>query len=121
VQWIESMFDFETKIGRGSGMIRLVQDGAAGWKAYMVYTALQELKGYEERTRLNRPHGGNNSLGGGSMKGNWHERREREKEFLSEEPAVIVIGAGRQISEIIYLLDQLTMNQAKLVWTLLPD
>jgi hypothetical protein len=94
LEWVESMFDFETKVGRGSGMLRLCQGSDGAWKGYMIYTALQELKGNEENAGLRRPHGGNNSLEGGAIKGNWLERRERQKEFLDDEPTVLIIGAG---------------------------
>lgn len=92
LEWIEAMFDWETTIGRGKGMIRLAQREDGQWKGYMVYTTLEEIKGHEENIGHRRPHGGRNSLTGG---GNWAERREREKEFLDEEPTVICIGAGQ--------------------------
>jgi hypothetical protein len=94
VQRIESVFDFETKLGRESEVVRLVQSENAQWKTYMVYTMLQELKGFEERTHRNRPQGGNNALMEGAMKGNREEQRQREKEFVDSEPAVVIIGAG---------------------------
>ena len=94
LEWVESMFSFETKVGRGKGMLRLVQGADGVWKGYMIYTALQELKGFEESSGERRPHGGNNSLVGGSMKGNWLERRQRQIEFLDEEPTVLIVGAG---------------------------
>lgn len=95
VEWVESMFDFETKVGRGSGMLRLVQDVDGTWKGCMIYTALQELKGFEDNSGLRRAHGGNNSLVGGAIKGNWLDRRQRQKEFLDEEPTVLIVGAGK--------------------------
>ncbi|KAE9367489.1 putative flavin-containing monooxygenase YUCCA3 [Stipitochalara longipes BDJ] len=95
LEWVESMFSFETKVGRGSGMLRLVQGSDGSWKGYMIYTALQELKGFEEKAGDRRPHGGNNSLVGGSIKGNWLERRQRQVEFMDEEPAVLIVGAGQ--------------------------
>ncbi|KAF4627591.1 hypothetical protein G7Y89_g10565 [Cudoniella acicularis] len=95
LEWVESMFDFETKVGRGSGMLRLVQGPDGVWKGYMIYTALQELKGFEENAGIRRPHGGNNSLVGGAIKGNWLERRQRQVEFLDEEPTVLIVGAGQ--------------------------
>ena len=76
-------------------MLRLVQGNDGIWKGYMIYTALQELKGFEEKIGARRTHGGNNSLIGGAIKGNWLERRERQKEFLDEEPTVLIVGAGR--------------------------
>ena len=60
----------------------------------MIYTALQELKGFEEKAFSRRPHGENNSLLGGAVKGNWLERRQRQLEFLDEEPTVLIVGAG---------------------------
>lgn len=41
--WIESMFSFETDVGVGKGMIRLMQDENWKWKGAMIYTALQRL------------------------------------------------------------------------------
>ena len=61
----------------------------------MIYTALQELRDGREIAGFRRPHGGNHSLKGGALEGNWYERRERQKEFLDEEPTVLVIGAGQ--------------------------
>ncbi|EKG11237.1 Flavin-containing monooxygenase-like protein [Macrophomina phaseolina MS6] len=95
LEWVESMFYWETSIGKGKGMLRLVQDENGAWKAYMLYTALQELKGFEERIGARRPHGGNNSLAGGVSQGNWLERRQRQLEFLDEEPQVVCVGAGQ--------------------------
>lgn len=94
LEWIESMFDFETKTGRGSGMLRIVQGADGIWKGYMMYTVLKELKGAEENAGYRRPHGGNNSLLGGAIKGNWQERRQRQLEFLDEEPQILIVGAG---------------------------
>ncbi|KAK3076157.1 hypothetical protein LTS18_013774, partial [Coniosporium uncinatum] len=91
LQWVESLFTFDTTIGRGRGFIRLTQDEQGAWKAYMVYTALYDIKGHEEAAGQNRPHGGKNQLEGGIIKGNWFERRERAKEFLDDEPTVLVV------------------------------
>src|SRR2546423_3815476 len=49
---VEAIFRFETEIGRGSGVLRL-RDG----KAWTLLTALDELKGHEERTGGRRPSG----------------------------------------------------------------
>lgn len=89
------MFSFETKVGTGKGMVRLVCLPNGIWKAHMIYTALQELHSAKEIAGYHRPHGGNNSLKGGAIEGNWYERRERQKEFLDEQPAVLIVGAGQ--------------------------
>ena len=59
LQWIESMFTFETRHGRGKGMLRLVMDPDDNdkWKCYLINFTLQELKGHGEKLGLNRPHG----------------------------------------------------------------
>ncbi|KAF9889709.1 hypothetical protein FE257_007015 [Aspergillus nanangensis] len=96
LNWVSSMFFFESRAGRGEGVLRLTQDEATGeWKAYSVYTALQELKGAEEPLGPKRWEGTIESMPGGLGKGNWLERRKREKEFLDEEPVTLVIGAGQ--------------------------
>ncbi|KAF2271169.1 putative flavin-binding monooxygenase [Lojkania enalia] len=95
LEWVVSMFHFETKVGRGKGIIRLAQGDDGAWKAHMISTSLQELKGMEEIAGVRRPHGGNNSLKGGVKEGNWLERRERQKEFLDEDPTVLIVGAGQ--------------------------
>ena len=95
LEWVESMFTFDTAVGSGKGMVRLVALPNGTYKAHMVYTALQELHDFKEAAWDRRPHGGNNSLKGGAIEGNWYERRQRQKEFLDEEPKVLIIGAGQ--------------------------
>ncbi|KAJ5127031.1 hypothetical protein N7448_007810 [Penicillium atrosanguineum] len=96
LSWVSSMFFFETACGTGSGMLRLTQDQSDGkWKAYAVYTSLQELKGSEEPLGQRRPAGTTESMPGGLAGGTWIERRERQKEFLDSEPTVLVVGAGQ--------------------------
>ena len=95
LEWVESMFTFQTSVGSGKGVVRLVCLPNGVWKAHMIYTALQELHGFNEMSGDLRPHGGNNSLKGGAIEGNWQERRERQKEFMDAEPTVLIIGAGQ--------------------------
>lgn len=95
LSWVSSMFFFETAVGTGTGMLRLTQDVDDGhWKAYAIYTSLQELKGSEEPLGKRRPEGTTESMAGGLAGGTWNERRERQKEFLDGEPTVLVVGAG---------------------------
>src|SRR5262249_7999062 len=48
---IEAIFRFETAQGRGNGILRLIPDTDDGnkIKAWTLLTALEELKGFEER------------------------------------------------------------------------
>ncbi|KAJ5682425.1 hypothetical protein N7462_005590 [Penicillium macrosclerotiorum] len=95
LSWVSSMFFFETLVGRGTGMVRLTQEKDGQWKAYAMYTSLQELKGAEEPLGKRRPEGTTESMPGGLAAGTWIERRERQKEFLDAEPTVLVVGAGQ--------------------------
>ncbi|KAJ5620703.1 hypothetical protein N7510_004687 [Penicillium lagena] len=96
LSWVSAMFFFETAVGRGTGMLRLTQaDGSGTWKAYAVYTSLQGLKGVEEPLGKCRPEGTTESMPGGVAGGTWIERRRRQAEFLDDEPATLVVGAGQ--------------------------
>lgn len=92
MQWVESMFDFESRYGSGKGMLRLVLDGEEGdgWRCYLIHFVLQELKDCGEKTGFTRPEGYVDTSGG-----NWQQRRERQKEFLDEDPAVLIVGGGQ--------------------------
>jgi hypothetical protein len=97
LEWVESMFHYETKVGRGKGFLRLAQGDDGAWKAHFISTSLQELIGHEDPIGPRRPHGGKSSLQGGMVKGNWQERRDRQKEFIDAEPDVFIVGAGKLI------------------------
>ncbi|GIK04438.1 hypothetical protein Aspvir_008521 [Aspergillus viridinutans] len=77
LRWISSMFFFESRVGRGTGVLRLTQDEAGVWKAYSLYTSLQELKGFEEPLGLRRPEGLSSRCRG------------------VEEPTALLVGAGQ--------------------------
>lgn len=85
--WISGRFTFETDVGIGSGIFRLVPTPSNDWKAHTVLTILEELKGFPELIGPNR-----------SVKSNhgddWLEDRKQQLEFIHSEPAVVVIGAG---------------------------
>ncbi|KAH0296718.1 FAD/NAD(P)-binding domain-containing protein, partial [Aureobasidium melanogenum] len=91
LDWIQSIFTFETSTGRGRGFLRLAQAADGDWKAHMLYTALDEIKGHEESTGARRAHGGQNS----SIGANWFERRQTTYDFVDSEPTALIIGAGQ--------------------------
>ncbi|EAW22699.1 putative flavin-binding monooxygenase [Aspergillus fischeri NRRL 181] len=95
LRWISSMFFFESRVGRGTGVLRLTQDEAGVWKAYSLYTSLQELRSFEEPLGLRRPEGTIESMPGNSSKENWLERRREQLEFKNEEPTALLVGAGQ--------------------------
>ena len=88
--WIE----FETAVGRGRGHLRL-QDGPAGAQAWTLLTTLEELKGFEEPTRVRRPRG---ALHGASKeRRTWLEAREHEAAELgrTRQPYIVIVGGGQ--------------------------
>ena len=85
---IEAFFHFETAIGRGQGVLRLLEDG----KAWTLFTALDEIKGREERVGSRRPHGEAYSR---DFRGpNWLDRRRQEAAYADRDPQVLVVGGG---------------------------
>ena len=89
---IEAIFKFETAIGRGDGILRLIPDAADGHKlkAWTLLTALEELKGFEEQLGIARPRGSSYSR---DFRGpNWLDLRKAAAEYADHDPAVLVIG-----------------------------
>jgi hypothetical protein len=105
IDFVASMFHFETKFGKGSGILRLtLDDSGTQWKAYVVYTSLQELKGAEEPLGPKRVYGTLDSMPNGSAGGTWKERREKTLKLEGgQQPTVLIIGAGMSIFNMIFL------------------
>lgn len=86
---IEAIFQFETEVGRGLGVVRLMAD--APERAIQLMTSLMELKGFEERIDERRPIGSYRNFGGA----NWKELREAAQAYSDREPTVLVVGGGQ--------------------------
>ena len=85
--WIQSAFTFDVgDYGVGAGVLRLVQVSTEEWKGYTIYTSLSGLKDHPEQLGEHR-----NQL---PNHGRWLEQRQREVEFVDEEPHVLVVGGG---------------------------
>lgn len=107
---IEAIFKFETLIGRGSGIVRLIPDTADGnkLKAWTLLTELGEIKGHEEALGLARPRGQAYSR---DFRGpNWLDLRKAEAEYAGRDPAVLVIGGGQAGLMIAARLKQLRVD-----------
>ena len=92
---IEAIFQFETRQGRGNGILRLIPDGGDGNKpkAWTLLTTLEELKGFEEQLGTARPRGDAYSR---DFRGpNWLDLRKAAAEYADRDPAVLVIGGGQ--------------------------
>lgn len=107
---IEVIFNFETVIGRGSGIVRLVPDTADGdrLKAWTLLTALDELKGFEEQLGTSRPRGQAYSR---DFRGpNWLDLRNAARDYADRDPAVLVVGGGQAGLAIAARLKQLKID-----------
>ncbi|TDL21200.1 FAD/NAD(P)-binding domain-containing protein [Rickenella mellea] len=98
--WIQVLFTFETSVGIGSGVVRLIPipptsgsgsgSSSSEWKAHSILTNLEDLKNHPEHIghlRSHSPTHGNK----------WLSKRQRELDFAAGErqPRVVVIGAGQ--------------------------
>ncbi|HKU09516.1 MAG TPA: NAD(P)/FAD-dependent oxidoreductase [Bradyrhizobium sp.] len=107
---IEAIFKFETKTGRGDGIIRLTPDTADGnrLKAWTLLTALQELKGFEEQLGHSRPRGNAHSR---DFRGpNWLDLRKAASDYAGRDPTVLVVGGGQAGLSIAARLKQLHID-----------
>src|SRR5215207_8444977 len=107
---IEAIFKFETQVGRGSGIIRLIPDVDDGnrLKAWTLLTELSELKGFEEQLGVNRPRG--NAYSRDFRGPNWLDLRNASAGYTDRDPTVLVIGGGQSGLSIAARLKQLNVD-----------
>ena len=107
---IEAIFSFETAVGRCNGVVRLIPDPGDGGtlKAWTLLTALEELKGFEERLGRSRPKGEAYSR---DFRGpNWLDLRKSAAEYSDRDPDVLVVGGGQAGLSIAARLTQLQID-----------
>ena len=107
---IEAIFKFETRVGRGDGIIRLIPDAGDGnrLKAWTLLTALEELKGFEEQIGSSRPRGAAHSR---DFRGpNWLDLRKASNDYAGRDPTVLVVGGGQAGLSIAARLKQLHID-----------
>ncbi|MEA3152621.1 MAG: hypothetical protein QOK44_210 [Betaproteobacteria bacterium] len=88
---IEGIIQFETEVGRGFGVVRLL--AADPSRAYQLMTGLHELKGFEEKIGKRRPTGEAFSRNFGGT--NWKEQRIASQAYADREPVVLIAGGGQ--------------------------
>jgi putative flavoprotein involved in K+ transport len=86
----EGWFTFETSVGRGRGHVK-IRDG----KAFTLFTALIELKGFEEKSGETRETGVEH--GAIRDRHTWTDRRREDAAELgvTRHPFVLVVGGGQ--------------------------
>ncbi len=87
---VEAWFSFETATGRGRGQLRL-----KGCRCWTLFTALQELKGFEEPHGATRPRGVVHGVLPGRR--NWLEElaARRAELGLRQQPYCLIVGGGQ--------------------------
>jgi putative flavoprotein involved in K+ transport len=85
---------FETGVGRGRGLLRLLEEDGED-RAFTLLTTLYELKGFEEPRGTHRPMGAEH--GATKERATWKERQQQEAASLGSttQPYVLVIGGGQ--------------------------
>ncbi|KAJ8098844.1 hypothetical protein POJ06DRAFT_143248 [Lipomyces tetrasporus] len=93
LEWIQVFLTFETKIGKGVAVARLVHDvhDSNKIKAFALYTGLESLSGFEERIGSNRVLGVDHGQHEGRK--SWTEKRKDETD--NADPVVLIVGSGQ--------------------------
>jgi hypothetical protein len=90
---IEAIFQFETAEGRGNGVLRLRPDEKNTLRAWTLFTALDEIKGFEEQVGRLRLKGESYSR---DFQGpNWLDLRKSAAAYVERDPVVLVVGGGQ--------------------------
>jgi cation diffusion facilitator CzcD-associated flavoprotein CzcO len=113
---IEAFFRFETKAAIGRGIMRLCPatepaeagDSGRQWRAWTLFTAIDQLKGHEEKLDRNRPTG--SSYSRDFCGPNWLDKRLAAQKYEDRDPAVLVVGGGQAGLSIAARLTQLGVD-----------
>lgn len=89
---IEAILRFETRIGRGAGVLRLKLADAGTSEAWTLMTALDHIAGHDEESeRLAREEPPFEREWKGP---NWLDRRNATRRYEGRDPTVLVVGGG---------------------------
>ncbi|KAF8523192.1 hypothetical protein JB92DRAFT_2705437 [Gautieria morchelliformis] len=84
--WVQAFFDFETAVGVCSGIFRVVPTANGQWKAHVMYTNMESLRGMPYKVGPLRSFEPNH--------GQWLDRRAKEAAFEDADPNVLIVGGG---------------------------
>ncbi|KAF8961601.1 hypothetical protein BDZ97DRAFT_1190907 [Flammula alnicola] len=85
--WVLGLFNFDTEVALCTGVFRLVPTSTGQWKAYTMFTNLDDLKSFPEQIGPRRRQDGVP----GAI---WLEQRRHEMEFETS-PTVLIVGGGQ--------------------------
>jgi cation diffusion facilitator CzcD-associated flavoprotein CzcO len=91
---VEGFLDVDTEAGRASGFVRLLvnESDPLASRAWIVLTALQEIRGFEEWIGDRRPKGVEHSENFAGD--NWLDQRRHAQKFEDRDPQVLIVGGG---------------------------
>jgi NAD(P)-binding Rossmann-like domain len=84
--WVQAFFDFETAVGVCSGVFRVVPTANGLWKAHVMYTNMDSLRGMPYKVGPLRSFESNH--------GQWLDQRAKETAFEDADPKVLIVGGG---------------------------
>lgn len=92
IKCLQAQVTFETEHGLGRGVMRLLRDVESNdeWRIFTMFTSLYDLKKTPFMTGDTRPE--HAKPDGVPETLNWQEYRAEKKEFLNEDPAVLIVG-----------------------------
>jgi cation diffusion facilitator CzcD-associated flavoprotein CzcO len=94
METIEAFFRFETGAMRAQGLLRLHPEAGRDGihQAWTLFTAAEELKGFEENIGSRRPRGESYSR---DFQGpNWQDLRRASALYADRDPEVLIVGGG---------------------------
>ncbi|MDO9707823.1 flavin-containing monooxygenase [Paracraurococcus lichenis] len=92
---VEAFLAFETEFGSAEGVLRLgaSEGGPGGHRAWILLTALQEIRGHGDITHRQRATEKDYSRDFGGA--NWADKRAAARAYADHDPAAIVVGCGQ--------------------------
>ena len=89
---IEALLAFDTTLGQGSGVLRLLADTTPP-RAWTLSLALESLRGHEDIAAARHASEEDYSRDFGAE--NWLDKRTRDRAYTDRDPAVLVVGGGQ--------------------------
>ena len=94
---IEAFFRFDTAVGEGSGVLRLIAEPDGTHKAWTFHTVLESIRGHKEKLGRSRPKG---SIYSRDFSGpNWLDKRKASAAYEDRDPAVLVVDHWPRIGD----------------------
>lgn len=107
---VEAFFEFQIDVARCRGILRLTpgDNPSDVWRAWTFFTAMDELIGFEEKTKQDQLI--NDSYSRNFHGPNWLDKRNAAADYSSHNPDVLIVGGGHAGLSIAARLTQLGVD-----------